>query len=408
MPSVVPALAVGVGSGLVLYAVDAVAEAGEHLLWTDLPRAFGVPDGSGLWTFLVLVLTGVLVGLVLWLVPGHGGPDPATEGLVAPPEPVRVLPSLLLVTVLTLTGGVSLGPENPITAVNIALAAWLGSRLVRGSDAGFWLGLAAAGTIGALFGTPVAAALILSEMPLGRAGVPLWDRLFAPLIAAAAGALTTVQLGEPLAAIPMPAYPGFHALDVVTGSATAAAACGLGLLAVLAFPYAHAAFHRIGHPLLMVTAGAVLLGLLGALGGRITLFKGVTEMVELVETEGTRTAGGLLLVVVVKLAALVIAGTCGFRGGRIFPAVFTGAAFGLLAHHLVPSLPLPLAVTAAVAGLLVAVTRQGWLSLFTAAALSGDLALLPVLCVTILPAWLLATGRPEMQIRTPGPSPEPA
>jgi hypothetical protein len=49
--------------------------------------------------------------------------------------------------------------------------------------------------------------------------------------------------------------------------------------------------------------------------------------------------------------------------------------------------------------MLVAVTRQGWLSLFIAVVLVGDLHLLPMLCVAILPAWLIVTGRPEMEIR---------
>ncbi|NEE60031.1 ion channel protein, partial [Streptomyces sp. SID8455] len=74
-----------------------------------------------------------------------------------------VIPGLLLVTTLALAGGVSLGPENPITAANIALAYWLGRRAAPGAPADLWLALAAAGTIGALFGTPIAAALILSE-----------------------------------------------------------------------------------------------------------------------------------------------------------------------------------------------------------------------------------------------------
>lgn len=47
-------------------------------------------------------------------------------------------------------------------------------------------------------------------------------------------------------------------------------------------------------------------------------------------------------------------------------------------------------------------TRQGWLSLFTAAALAGDAAVLPLLCVASLPGWLLVTGRPQMQLHGDG------
>ncbi len=52
-------------------------------------------------------------------------------------------------------------------------------------------------------------------------------------------------------------------------------------------------------------------------------------------------------------------------------------------------------------GVLLATTRQGWLSLFTAARLVTDIQLPPLLCVAALPTWLLVTGRPEMLIHTP-------
>ena len=59
-------------------------------------------------------------------------------------------------------------------------------------------------------------------------------------------------------------------------------------------------------------------------------------------------SGTLVLVVGIKLAALVIAAASGFRGGRIFPAVFIGVGLGLLAHNLLPSVPVSLAVACAV------------------------------------------------------------
>jgi H+/Cl- antiporter ClcA len=394
----VPALLIGVGSSLLLLGVSAVAGALEKAVWDRLPHALGVGGEPAWWTFLILVLAGVAVGLVVWKVPGHAGPDPATEGLVAPPMPAPVVPSVLLATVLTLAGGVSLGPENPITAVNIALAFALGRRFLPQVPGEAWVGLAAAGTIGALFGTPVAAALILSETVTGKPGTPLWDRLFAPLVAAGAGALTTVALAAPVLSVDVPGYPGFKLVDLVSGSVIALAACALGLVMVYAFPHVHAAFHRLPGPVAAVAAGGAVLGVLGAIGGRITLFKGLDQMKTLTEHASSHSAGGLLLIVVVKLAALLTAASCGFRGGRIFPSVFAGVAIGLLANRLVDGVPVSLAIGAGVLGLLVAVTRQGWLSLFVAVAVVGDIKLLALLCVVILPPWLLAVGRPQMLV----------
>ena len=57
-----------------------------------------------------------------------------------------------------------------------------------------------------------------------------------------------------------------------------------------------------------------------------------------------------------------------------------------------------LAVAAAVLGMLLAVSRSGWLSLFMAVTIVGQVEVLPVLCIALLPAWLLVTDRPEMEL----------
>ncbi|MEU6125597.1 ion channel protein [Streptomyces sp. NPDC047123] len=403
-PLVVPALLVGAGASFLLLALSWVAERLQVVLWERLPDALGVSGTSAGWIFGMLTVVGLAVGLVVWKVPGHAGPDPATTGLVDPPLPVRLLPGIAVAVVIGLAGGVSLGPENPITAINIALAYALGMKAMPRSRAADWVALAAAGTVGALFGTPVAAALILSEIVMGDDPRPLWDRLFAPLVAAGAGALTTVLVAHPTFRIDVPPYPGARLVDVVSAMVISSAAALAGLVAVYAFPLFHRVFRQLGHPVVMLTVGGLVLGALGALGGQLTLFKGLDEMKELTAHPEGHGAGNLLLLAVVKLVALVVAGTCGFRGGRIFPAVFVGVALGMLAHALVDAVPLSLAITCAVLGILLATTRQGWLSLFTAAVVVMDLALLPVLCVAALPAWLLVTGRPEMLIHEERPA----
>jgi H+/Cl- antiporter ClcA len=352
-------------------------------------------------------VTGLAVGLVVRYVPGHAGPNPATLGLVEPPMAVRILPSLLLATVFMLAGGVSLGPENPITAANVALACALGVRAASGVPLPVWAGLAVGGTVGALFGTPVAAALILSEfLASGESRAPLWDRLFGPLVAAGAGSLATLAFGSPTLAINLPPYPGLRAIDLLSGTVIAVSAVALGLLLIEVFEWVYRVFGRLRAPVLRLTVAGVVLGLLGIAGGQITLFKGLDQMSVLANTVTTYTAGGLLVVVAVKMAALAFSAGSGFRGGRIFPSIFIGVALGLLAGTLVPAVPMALAVATATLGFLVAVTRSGWLSLFVAAALTNDPVLFPLLCVVVLPVWLIATGRPELRAPKPAQNPD--
>jgi len=393
----VPAALIGVLSALVLIAVSALAGRLQTLLWTSVPNALDVDGGAAPWIIGVLTLTGVAVGLTVRFVPGHGGPDPATQSMVSAPLPIRDVPGLALAIVAGLAGGVSLGPENPVIAINVALAVWIGHRLSRRVPVPQWVAFAAAGTIGAMFGTPVGAALLLSETPADPGGPTLWDRLFAPLVAAAAGSLTMAAFGEPILSVHVAAYPGARWLDLVSAPAIALVAALLVLVLVLVFPVAHAAFGRLRDPLVALTVGGVVLGVLGALGGQLTLFKGLDEMKELVAAH--KPAGELALILAVKLAALLVAAACGFRGGRIFPAVFAGVALGLLATHVDGSVPVSLAIAAAVLGFLLVISRSGWLSLLMAVTTVGQIELLPVLCVALLPVWLLVTDRPEMLIK---------
>ncbi|MFC7929956.1 ion channel protein [Streptomyces cinereoruber] len=405
LPQILPALVVGAGSGLLFLGISALSEEFKHVLWEDLPDALGIGGYSSLWMITMLTATGVAVGLVVWKAPGHAGPDPATTGLGGAPIAPGAVPGLLLAGTLALAGGVSLGPENPIIASNIALAYWAGRRLAPAVPGIAWISLATAATIGALFGTPVAAALVISEALAGHPGPgSLWDRLFAPLLAAGTGAMTTQLLAEPTFALGLPPLtdPGWE--DLLAALVIASAAALFGLAACYLFPYVHAASRRLRHPMLMLPLGGLVLGLLGALGGHLTLFKGLEEIKELTANIGGWSSGELAKLAVVKLVALLVAASCGFRGGRIFPAVFIGTAFGLLAQALVPEVHPAVAVSSAVLGVLLATTRQGWISLFTGAVLAASPAVLALLCLASLPAWLIVTGRPQLELDENGRS----
>lgn len=390
-----PALILGVASSLVLIVVMKFASILQAVLWQHLPGSLGIAADSPLWIILILTLTGVLVGLVIRYSSGHAGPDPATEPLIGAPISPAALPGLIIALVLGLAGGVSLGPEHPIMAVNIALAVALGRRFFPRIGALDWTILASAGTIGALFGTPVAAALIFSQTLSGSNDTPLWDRLFAPLMAAAAGSLTTSLFFHPHFSLPIAHYTQMRIVDIFSGAVVAAIAIAAGMVAVWCLPRLHALLHRLKNPVLILGAGGFLLGLLGVVGGPLTLFKGLDEMQQMAFSQTLGTMDFFMLAVI-KLAALVIAAASGFRGGRIFPVVFVGVALGLMLHAHVDAVPAAITVSCAILGLVLVVTRDGWLSLFMAAVVVPDTTLLPLLCIVMLPAWLLLAGKPMM------------
>lgn len=399
-----PAVAIGIASSLILIVVMKIASALQNLLWQRLPGTLGIAQDSPFWIIGVLTLTDIAVGLVIRFSQGHAGPDPACEPLIGAPVPPSALPGLIVALILGLAGGVSLGPEHPIMTVNIALAVAIGARLLPRVNRMEWTILASAGTIGALFGTPVAAALIFSQTLNGSSEVPLWDRLFAPLMAAAAGALTTGLFFHPHFSLPIAHYGKMEMTDILSGAIVAAIAIAAGMVAVWCLPRLHAMMHQMKNPVLVLGIGGFILGILGVIGGPVSLFKGLDEMQQMVANQAFSTSDYFLLAVI-KLAALVVAAASGFRGGRIFPAVFVGVALGLMLHEHVPAVPAAITVSCAILGIVLVVTRDGWLSLFMAAVVVPNTTLLPLLCIVMLPAWLLLAGKPMMMVNRPKQQP---
>ncbi|HBP7596897.1 TPA: ion channel protein [Escherichia coli] len=399
-----PAVAIGIASSLILIVVMKIASVLQNLLWQRLPGTLGIAQDSPLWIIGVLTLTGIAVGLVIRFSQGHAGPEPACEPLIGAPVPPSALPGLIVALILGLAGGVSLGPEHPIMTVNIALAVAIGARLLPRVNRMEWTILASAGTIGALFGTPVAAALIFSQTLNGSSEVPLWDRLFAPLMAAAAGALTTGLFFHPHFSLPIAHYGQMEMTDILSGAIVAAIAIAAGMVAVWCLPRLHAMMHQMKNPVLVLGIGGFILGILGVIGGPVSLFKGLDEMQQMVANQAFSTSDYFLLAVI-KLAALVVAAASGFRGGRIFPAVFVGVALGLMLHEHVPAVPAAITVSCAILGIVLVVTRDGWLSLFMAAVVVPNTTLLPLLCIVMLPAWLLLAGKPMMMVNRPKQQP---
>ncbi|HCO5572438.1 ion channel protein [Escherichia fergusonii] len=399
-----PAVAIGIASSLILIVVMKIASVLQTLLWQRLPGTLGIAQDSPFWIIAILTLTGIAVGLVIRFSQGHAGPDPACEPLIGAPVPPSALPGLIVALILGLAGGVSLGPEHPIMTVNIALAVAIGARLLPRVNRMEWTILASAGTIGALFGTPVAAALIFSQTLNGSSEVPLWDRLFAPLMAAAAGALTTGLFFHPHFSLPIAHYGQMQMTDILSGAIVAAIAIAAGMVAVWCLPRLHAMMHQMKNPVFVLGIGGFILGILGVMGGPVSLFKGLDEMQQMVANQAFSTSDYFLLAVI-KLAALVVAAASGFRGGRIFPAVFVGVALGLMLHEHVPAVPAAITVSCAILGIVLVVTRDGWLSLFMAAAVVPNTTLLPLLCIVMLPAWLLLAGKPIMMVNRPKQQP---
>ena len=117
----IPAIIIGIGSALVLAGLDLVSKWVDDFFWDVVPGWAGVSGDAPLWIIGVLTLAGLLTGLIVRFMPGHGGEDPATESLFPSPMAMAAVPGVALAAIITLSMGVSLGPEGPTLAINIEI-----------------------------------------------------------------------------------------------------------------------------------------------------------------------------------------------------------------------------------------------------------------------------------------------
>jgi hypothetical protein len=137
-------------------------------------------------------------------------------------------------------------------------------------------------------------------------------------------------------------------------------------------------------------------------GSSEVLFSGQDALGPLIDHSAGYTVGALVLLLVCKGLAY---GTSlsSFRGGPIFPAMFIGAAGGIVLSHL-PGLPLVAGVAMGIGGMSVAMLRLPMTSVLLATLLlaSDGLQVIPLAIVSVVVAYVVSTRL------APAPAPEAA
>jgi hypothetical protein len=197
-----------------------------------------------------------------------------------------------------------------------------------------------------LFDSPIIAAVLLIEaLGLDREKLPLV--LLPALLAAGIGSLVSIGMGS-ITGLSTSAY-ALGALPVPTLSQPALADFAWTIPLALAVAVLTFLVIRIGRvtygfaarrPFLVLPAGGVAVALLAVAfhatsgkGIEEVLFSGQDALPGLVTGAGTWSISALALVLAFKGLAWGIS-LGGFRGGPTFPALFIGAAAGILASHL--------------------------------------------------------------------------
>jgi len=344
----------------------------EVWVYKDLPDHFGYTTAPTWWSLPWVALAGALTGIAVTRLPGRGGHVPA-QGLKAggrPTQPVE-LPGVLLAALATLGLGLVLGPEGPLLALGMGLAILAARIAARDAPDEALALMAAAGgfaALSAIFGSPVIGAVIIIEASgLGGAMLPLV--LLPGLLAAGIGSLVFVGLGSwsgfstsawALSAFPLPPFggPGWgdFAWTIVLALATAVV-----VFAIMEFARWSARVVAQRTVPLTIAAGLAVGGLAIAFAevtGKpvdAVLFSGEPAFGTLFKDAPTISLSALAFLILFKGLAYSIS-LGGFRGGPTFPAIFLGAAGGILCSHL-PGFPITPAVAVGIGAATVAILR---------------------------------------------------
>jgi len=372
------------------------------LIWEEIPGELNV-DPYSWYALVVTTLGGLVVGLLLRIVPGHGGPGPAEgHGIGMEQVPASHAAGIALVSLVSLAAGASLGPEAALLAVALAVGTVLTDRLKR-AELEKVFGMSGVGSLLAgLFGSPLAPAVLMLEVaPV--TGRNLYVFLIPVLIASAIGLLTfDAILNGPLLEIDLPSYTGVEFAHVLEALAIAAVAAAIGMVLIALLRVLRRALLPIAsRTVLKATVGGIGIGLIALIAGEETLFSGEHELEVLLDDPEAYGVGTLVLILGGKLLALALSLETGFRGGRIFPVLFIGATVGFITSDIFESVPVAVAVACGMAGAAVAIMR---LPVFVAlmVAFFAAPATIPLIVLACVVGYVLTFDRPELG----GPAPE--
>jgi len=317
-------------------------------VYTSLPSGLGLHPVPWWWPLPALAVAGVLAAVAIVRLPGHGGHIPY-EGLKAGAAQPIDLPGILLAALATLGLGLVLGPEAPLIALGTGLAI-LAVKLARKDTPNQVLSVLAAAAafaaIATILGSPVIGAVILIEAAgLGGNMLPLI--LLPGLMSAGIGSVVFIGMGHwtglsssayALSPFSLPAFSTLTAAEFgwAIGLAFAAALVTFTIIELARMSARVTAWQ----PWLLLPAGALAVGGLAIGFAQITgqpadvvLFSGQDAFSSLLKQASTLSLSTLAFLLLFKCLAWSIS-LGNFRGGPTFPALFTGAAGGLLAAHL--------------------------------------------------------------------------
>jgi H+/Cl- antiporter ClcA len=374
----------------------------QSLVYNDLPKGLGFHGTPDWWAIPPLAVAGVLVALTIRYLPGGGGHRPA-EGLKTGGTPsFAAVPGVAIAAITSLSLGVVLGPEAPLIALGGGLAVGAIRLLKRDAPPSAVAVIGAAGSFAAiseLLGSPLVGAFLLMEAS-GLGGPMLGVVLVPGLLSAGIGSLIFTGLGSwtglgtyslALNHVPATGRPTLGEFGWAIVAGVAAALLGEAIRRSALALQGVVDRHRLPLTVVMgVTVGVIALLYAVITDRPVTgvLFSGQDALGPLLDNSAGYTAATLIVLLVCKSLAYGVSMSA-FRGGPVFPAVFTGAVGGLALSHL-PGLGTTAGFAIGMGAMTVAMLKLPMTSVLLATLLLGaaGLTVMPLVIVAVVVAYV--------------------
>ena len=385
-------LFVWIGIGL----ISGVLASGYWILLEGATEILGIFEG---WQVIpVMTISGLLAGLLIKVLgdPGemsmmvdnirfrNGKLDPKNNS------------SMLLSSLLCVGSGGSLGPEAPLVQITGSVSSLIGRllRLKRVERRSMAIAGMASGFT-ALFGAPIGGSLFAVEILHHRQVVEYREALLPAFVSSCASYLVFAALVH----IGLGPTWFFPQVEITLGdSLFALAVAPAGVLAGWAFIYLTGYFRQLARdtdlPIyLQMAIGGLVLGVFSYYFP-ITRYFGHEEINQLLHSN--YSSSRLLAIAGVKIFAISITVTSGWRGGFIIPLLFVGTALGLLVHTAFPGLSAPVACISCMAAINACVTRTPLSTAILLSTMTGFASLVPILCASFT-GYFLAPRQPFIE-----------
>lgn len=326
---------VGAVAGLLVWAFLFAMDLSLSVIWGWLPQV----TGASWLPLLVCPLGGVIVGLSqLWI--GAEVPQPLETVMEQVKETSRYpydhMGKRLVCAFLPLAFGGVVGPEAGLTGVIAGLCTWAGDRMrMAKSSLSELVTSTVPAVLGAVFNAPLFAFVAPVDEQLGDVErVTFVGRrkaiMNAIAIASSLGVFLLLKsIGGTSGGIWRFSAASFGPTEAIWTVPLLAAGIGLGLFYQLSMKAtARLGAVLAGHPVVRAVLTGIVVGAVGMLLP-LVMFSGEEQLGVIASQPGAIAASVLIASGVVKLCVGPLCLNGGWRGGSIFPIIFSGAAVGL-------------------------------------------------------------------------------